>query len=441
MEKKVIDIFSPKELEKKARLSLVVEKKEESTEEKKKIVKKNKEIKKEAKPIKKILFLIPLIFSVGLLYSYFYFSKVKLEIKPVAEYLGFEIEVVVDSTANVIDLSNKILPGKIIEKEETVSQDFPATGKFLKQTKAEGTIKIYNNYSTRTQILTSGTRFVSADGGKVFRISQTITVPGATMDKGKLVASEIDAKVVADQTGPDYNINPSTFSIPGFAGTDKYAKFYAKSFSDMTGGFSGEVSQATKEDIDKAEVIVVNKVKEKCENSLKTEIESKEITSEYIVLENSPQVEIVEKFSSAKSKDELDEFIYQAKARSKTLTFNKTELDNFVKEFVNSQIAAGKRLYEENLKIEYVLSKIDLNTGKATISLKILAEVYSYIDVSLLEIAMTGKSSNEAISFLQNQPEIVESKVLFWPFWLKKSPDDLSKIEIIMNFDIPNKEQ
>lgn len=111
--------------------------------------------------------------------------------------------------------------------------------------KAEGEITIYNNYSNTPQVLITNTRFQSPDG-KIFRISNSITVPGKNGDK----EGSIKVKVTADTYGSEYNIGPTKFTIPGFQNTPRFEGFYAKSEESMTGGASGIVQMVSKTDID-----------------------------------------------------------------------------------------------------------------------------------------------------------------------------------------------
>jgi len=99
--------------------------------------------------------------------------------------------------------------------------------------KATGIITIYNTYSSSPQTLVKTTRFVS-EGGKLFRTTKTIVVPGADASSGKIVPGSTTVEVIASEPGNEYNIGPSTFSIPGFKGTPKYLAFYGESFSAFT---------------------------------------------------------------------------------------------------------------------------------------------------------------------------------------------------------------
>ena len=107
--------------------------------------------------------------------------------------------------------------------------------------KATGTIIIYNNFSDKPQRLIKNTRFETGEG-LIYRIGNSLTIPGRTQKGGQAVPGSLEAVVVADSPGAEYNIPPADFTIPGFK-TDpaRFAGFYARSKTKMSGGFDGVV--------------------------------------------------------------------------------------------------------------------------------------------------------------------------------------------------------
>jgi len=399
---------------------------------------KEKEIKEEKpefkislpSPKKKSLFYVPLILILAFLSCYFTLSKAEIEIWPESEVLTFETKLTIDKTAENVDFSNKVIPGKIFEAEKTITEEFSSSGTVLKEKKAEGIIRVYNDYSTSPQVLLATTRFVSADG-KLFRTPTKITIPGGHYENGKFVPGYLDAQVKADQPGPEYNIGPSTFSIPGFAGTARYTKFYGKSFQAMTGGLKEEESQVTQEDLDQAQKTLEEKALQNCKVALK-----EKISPEFILLEEILDSEIIETFSLAKPKEELEKFSFQVKAKSQALVFKSEDVENFARDFILSQIPESKKIYQESLKINYLPETSDLKLGKIILSLNMEAKIYSDIDQINLKKGLEGKSLAEAKLFLEDQPQITQVLVKFWPFWVKKVPEDIEKIEIKLNIEI-----
>lgn len=375
-----------------------------------------------------------LIFSLVLLiflgaFSYFTLSKAEIEIWPETEILNLETKLTVDKKTEEPNVLEKIIPAQVFQKEKTLVELFQSSGKILKEKKAEGAIRVYNTYSTSPQVLIANTRFVSVDG-KLFRTPVMVTIPGGRYEGGKFIPGEIDIKVRADEPGPEYNIGPSTFSIPGFAGTDKFTKFYGKSFQPMTGGFQEEVSKATREDLARAEDFLTNQVKKECEELLKNELRAEEISAKFDYFLEELRTEIVEKISLVAAEEEVKEFKFQVKAKCETLLFQKEELRNFAKESIVGQIPQGKKLAQESLKIDYSAETVNLNAGKIILALNISAKIYPEVDVYNLKNALAGKSLLETKLFLENQPKITKVNVKLWPFWVRKVPEDLNKIEI-----------
>jgi len=383
---------------------------------------------------KKFLIFGTIVLVLVLVACYFTLSKAKIEVWPITNELNLTTKITIDTSVENPDFSAKIIPGQFFNKQKTIAEVFPATGKVLKEEKAEGTLRVYNEYSTSPQVLVATTRFVSADG-KLFRTPVRITIPGGRYEGGKLIPGEIDVSVVADQPGPKYNISPTTFSIPGFAGTARYTKFYAKSFQPMTGGFREEVSQITREDLESAEDNLIKEAKEGSKNALEKELQSESYSLEYDFIGDAIQTEVVETFSLATAGKEAIDFNFQVKAESKTIIFKEKEVENFVKQFIDNQIAEDKKIYEESLKIDYTPETINLDSGKLILSLDISAKIYSDVDLSVFKNGLKGKSLKEAEFFLENQPGISKVRVEFWPFWVRSVPEDLNKIEFKLSID------
>ena len=110
------------------------------------------------------------------------------------------------------------------------------------QTKAQGSIKIYNTFSSQSQRIVAGSR-LSGASGLVYRLTSSIIVPGYTTSGSNIVPGSITTTMIADQTGSQYNISGSDlvsdFKFVEYKGTPKYNGLYATLVSTVAGGFSG----------------------------------------------------------------------------------------------------------------------------------------------------------------------------------------------------------
>ncbi len=133
------------------------------------------------------------------------------------------------------------LPYSIATWTKEASAKIPATKSVTVAEKASGKIVIENK-NTSEQKLIKNTRFESTTG-KVYRIRDSITVPAAK--KGSATEyGNLEVTVYADEGGESYNIQDTSFTLPGLKGSDLFAKVTAKSKSAISGGFTGERKSA-----------------------------------------------------------------------------------------------------------------------------------------------------------------------------------------------------
>jgi hypothetical protein len=128
------------------------------------------------------------------------------------------------------------LPYKVISSDLDDSEPVEAQGMQHVETKASGSITVYNAYSSSPVRLIKDTRFESPDG-LIYRTPAAVLIPG--MKSG--VPGSVSVTVVADQAGDQYNIAPARFTVPGLkSSAAMYAGVYAKSSEQLSGGFIGD---------------------------------------------------------------------------------------------------------------------------------------------------------------------------------------------------------
>ncbi|HUX81175.1 MAG TPA: hypothetical protein VMV38_02555, partial [Candidatus Paceibacterota bacterium] len=168
----------------------------------------------------KILIAVLLVIAVSLAALY-YFSSAKVAITPST------VSAAVQSSFTASQSTGN-LSYQIITSQKIASQSVPGKGTEAVHSSATGYITIYNTQS-KTQRLITNTRFATT-AGLVFRIHEPVTVPKGTTTK----PGSISVKVYADKEGDSYNVGPTSFTIPGFAGTPQESEVYARSSDAMT---------------------------------------------------------------------------------------------------------------------------------------------------------------------------------------------------------------
>ncbi len=131
---------------------------------------------------------------------------------------------------------------EIMTLTEEGERQVKATGQETVTEQAKGFIEIIKS-TPGAERLIKNTRFRSPNG-LVFRIQESVVVPGAVKDStGNLVPGTIRAEVFADSAGEEYNLPAGTrFDIPGFKEnnlTELYNAIYAENREAFAGGFNG----------------------------------------------------------------------------------------------------------------------------------------------------------------------------------------------------------
>lgn len=264
-------------------------------------------------------FFIGLLILLGVLglafLVYFVLPRAQVVITPQKEKVKFSVGITVDKNIDATNLEQAKIPGQLFELEKMSSREFPTTGEKQVEEKAKGVIMVYNQYSSSPQTLVKTTRF-RATNGKIFRLTSTVTIPGAVIDEGKIIASSKEVDVEADEAGDTYNIGPSDFNIPGFEGTPKYTAFYGKSTNPMTGGAKGKMKVVTDSDIKGATNIVALELKDE---TLK-EFQGK-IPADLKLLKDNQTLAIVESISSLKVNQPGEKFTITVRTKASGLAF------------------------------------------------------------------------------------------------------------------------
>lgn len=347
-------------------------------------------------------------------------SQARIRIIPHKNDFSISIPVTISDKITQIDEVYGIIPGESIQIEKIVSKNFASSGEKDVFQKAKGRIIIYNNFNTSSQALIATTRFQNPEG-LVFRIIKTIVIPRGMKVGQKLEPGQIEVEVVADRAGEEYNIEPAEFKIPGFLGTPKYQGFYAKSVEKFSGGFVGESSIITKEDIEKAE----NQVKEEAANEIRKELA---LLVNFKILDETLNIELEKTVDSNKIGDLGKDFKVGYRAKLKTIAFREEDAVKFVFQYVkNSQ---NLKVAERRLRIDYNEIKFNKKNNELSLRLTSSGQTAENIDKEKIVSEITNRKKNEAKSYLGNLKEIESAQIFLSPFWVRSIPKNKDRVEI-----------
>lgn len=362
--------------------------------------------------------------------AYLFIPKSSIILTPKIKNRAVDSEIMGDINSSSADFEKKVIPAETVEMVNEISKTFNATGeKSVSNQKASGTIKIFNEYGTEEQSLVATTRFLSEDG-KLFRLSEGVTVPGAKKEGDNFVPGEIEARVVADKPGEEFNIGPAKFTIPGFqdSGLEKYTKFYAKSESTMTGGGKEEKksNSVTEEDIQKAKAQLLNELNQSAVEKIK-----EKAGAEKIVLEDAiNKEEAVYKISNSPG-DVAESFQMTVQMKVSALVFSDKEIKKMVSSMIAERESESVNVDEDFISLDFGKADPNFRTGLINIKFHAKANLIPDINIEEIKSNILGKDEDYLKNYLDNFPDIDGASIEYWPSFLKgRIPFQAKRVEI-----------
>lgn len=324
----------------------------------------------------------------------------------------------------VFDSAKMTLPNQVFSQKKNIELKFPAHGKKTVERKAEGTIVIYNAYSSDPQPLVEQTRFMAPDG-KIFRLAKSIVIPGAKIEEGKIVPSSLTAKVAADKYGPEYNIGPvKLFNIPGFKGTPKYNAFYAESSEPMAGGFRGEIAYPSPEDVKSAKAEVDTSLTDNLKTALLNQV-----PKEFLILNGATRFSLLQQKIDEEA-DEDGNFRIFTEAQMTAVVFREDDIKSLLLERLSKE--NGEFTVVRQSTLDYGLPRVDFERGLLSFPVKFKTVLARPLDIENFKYSIRGKSDIELRAIILSTPSLkgATTTISRWPFWVKKVPDSLKKITV-----------
>lgn len=370
---------------------------------------------------------ISLLSLIGAL-LFFFLPKAEVHVTPYQTIRTVDIES--DGRTGIAAADDTMLPVRILEKDREIALTIATTGTSGgTNQKARGTVVIYNKYSALPQPLVATTRLETADG-KLFRLVSGVTVPGMTTAGGANEPGAIEAEVIADQAGAEYNIGASDFAIPGFKGGPKYEKFSAASTKAMTGGGSGgtsDIAVVAAVDIDTAEREAKAKAKEDFLSEIRGELSPDErVLDEQIDIAASVPIAVPQVGTAANA------FEYRGVFRVRAFVFSEKVIREKVENVVEKDLG-GIRFRPVSVNIAYGDSVPDFSGGAVRLRAHALVTMESDIDRDALRTALLGKDEDGIRQALHDFPAVKRINVVFRPEWFVRSiPDSENRVTIVV---------
>jgi hypothetical protein len=314
---------------------------------------------------------------------------------------------------------------QIITLKKTEGLEVPATGSENVERKASGTIIIYNTTSASEQRLIKNTRFQNAEG-LIYRVNDSVVVPGSLTVDGKVTPGSVEVPVFADQAGEKYNIGKTDFTIPGFAGDPKFKTIYARSKTEMTGGFVGTIKKVSDIEASKAKEALEAKLAEALKNDAKSQVPADFIMFDdglFYSFSTLPQSGGSDTSTTVNVEGTLNAIIFNKSVFAKTVASNLAPIvadtdvsivgaDNLTFAIVNKQSIESMNISEISFTLNGPLTFI------------------SQFDESRLKNDLLNKKKGELTTILLGYPSIKKADAVIRPFWKGTFPADINDIKV-----------
>ena len=350
------------------------------------------------------------------------FARLTVMVKPRVEETAIEnLGTLLDTSVSKVLFSQKVIPAERLVFSKTVTKEFTATGLERVAERARGKARIHNAFNASPQTLVAGTRFTT-DAGMVYRIQKSIVVPGAKIEAGKVVPQSIEAELVADSIGESGNHTGETkLKIPGFQGSPRYDGFYAVAPQGFSGGFKGEATVASKDDVKIAEEEMSKAVFEELEVQM-----ARKAPPGLHLMRELREVQIV-KMGSPRPGTPGERFSVAATASGKALVFREEDAIALMKSFALEE-SKDQELVEGSARLAYTVKTVDFEKGRAEVAVAGSLKTKTRIPEQELAALVKGKKEGSVIELFKTRRELASFNLAFFPPWRSKAPSDPSKI-------------
>lgn len=354
------------------------------------------------------------------------FATATLSITPKSEIVTLNDTYKIVSDKNS---STSTLHYEVMTITKTLSKNLETDGEEYVERKATGKAIIYNNSGPSNQRLINNTRLETKDG-LVYRIRQSVDVPGVKTISGVKTPGSVEVEIIADMPGEKYNMKLSDlkgdFTIPGFKGSTKYNTFYARLSADTTGGLIGSVEKVSDEKISLGRL----SLKDTLKSDLIKEVFSKK-PDQYILFKDNYYIQCTD----LADESEVKSYKISEECSIHAIIFNKEELatylaKNKIKNLDNSKVDI---LWDDNNQVS-IIGSTEKPWNETSLKARFAGQtqfVWSYDANKILDSIIDQDKSVIASVITDNKNSIVEIQANIKPMWKNTFPKSKKSIRVI----------
>ena len=320
---------------------------------------------------------------------------------------------------------------EIMTLEATGESQVKASGQVQVEEQTIGTIEIVKT-TPGAERLIKNTRF-RTPSGLVYRIQESVVVPGAISSDGASIPGTIQAEVFAEEAGEEYNVAANTeFDIPGFQEggfTELYNAISARNKVAFTGGFSGPQFQIDENELSTARQALQIELRDNLLARIPTEMPADFIAFEGAVALTYSQLPAVEYGQ--------DLVTIKEQAILQIPLFQEIEFGSFIAGETVATYDGGEVRVDDPTQLLF-------NYTSPTTSSSVIANepslgfrltgkpllIWEY-DASKLTTDIAGLPKTSINNAITAHPGINAARVHITPFWQRSFPEDGKEIVVI----------
>jgi hypothetical protein len=330
------------------------------------------------------------VFLIGGLLIYFLPSAdVVLTTEP--NYKENEQTLTASKSATKVDISNGVIPLKILNISEEDNLTADSTGTKTTGTPAKGRVKIVNHDIDNDKSFFAGTTITTHDNAALtFTLDDDVTVPKAIAGcEADCPSTGVD--VTASTIGEAGNLAAGTvFSVGGAS----IQNVFAKNDTNFSGGSSKKITVVSSDDQSKAKDTLLKNLEKKATSDLQNKNQG------IIIPDGGLTPTIINETYSKAVGEEAQNFQLSLKVNFAASTFSEDDLKTVLTSSMISSIPNG---YEINKKDSKVTSEIlEKNGDDLKISAKIKASLTPSLDQNEIKNRISGKSFASVDSYLRS---------------------------------------
>ncbi len=374
------------------------------------------------------------VIIVGLL-VFLVLPEAKIEVTARTEPVTRDFEIRIDKNQSEPNSSELIVPAQLLEKEVEGTKTFQATGTKNTGHKASGFVTIYN-FSKTTLILKAQTTILEA-GGHQYIFTQDVGSIRPTAFIG-LENQEIDESslippvpIIAAGPGAEYNLSKGTrVEIKNEVFGHQPKSLYGVAADSITGGTDQIIKVITEQDLLGAAPALIQEVLEKAKKDIMTQNPNLKIDDSAI------SYDILEQKTSLNPGKEAQEFEATAKLKLRALAYDEQQIKNVISERIKRLLPQSQILQtEKSVQLSTKLLSASMDAGSGILSSHYEGQIYYKIDGQELLAKLKGKSLEEISEIVLSRPEIKDVTIKFFPFWVKKAPKFVKRINLVIRVD------